>query len=327
MELRKLFYLLLIIPFLFVATSCSSDDDPVKPEPQVNEAEVLVQYLEANGDVVNTKFPSMIAATTVHTNILTGADQYIIDIRSATDYAAGHIQGAVNVSAAQVLTYYETNNLQNKATVVIACYTGQTAGWVTGLLQMAGYTNVKDLKFGMCSWNSQTANGWMGAMSNAYVSNLTTTAATKPAAGDLPTLSTGLSDGAAILRARIEAVFAEGFDPAKITAQSTIQNASNYFIINYWPAEHYNWNHIPGAIQYTPAQSLKLSADLKTIDASKEVVVYCYTGQTSAHVAAFLRVIGYNAKSMLFGVNAVAYDTMPGTKFSQSDVNDFDLVQ
>lgn len=327
MELRKLFYLLLIIPFLFVATSCSSDDDPVTPEPTVNEAELLVQYLEANGDAVNTKFPSMIPASTVHTNILTGADQYIIDIRSAADYAAGHIQGAVNVPATQVLAHYESNNLQNKATVVIVCYTGQTAGWVTGLLQLAGYSNVKDLKFGMCSWNSQTANGWMGAMSNAYVSNLTTTATPKPAAGELPTLSTGKSDGASILRARIEAIFAEGFDPAKITAQSAVQSASNYFIINYWPADHYNWNHIPGAMQYTPGQSLKLGADLKTIATDKEVVVYCYTGQTSAHVAAFLRVVGYNAKSLLFGVNAIAYDTMPGTKFSPTEVNDYELVQ
>ncbi len=327
MELRKLFYLLLIIPFLFVASSCSSDDDPVTPEPTVNEAELLVQYLEANGDAVNTKFPSMIPASTVNTNILTGADQYIIDIRSATDYAAGHIQGAVNVPATQVLTHYESNNLQNKATVVIACYTGQTAGWVTGLLQLAGYSNVKDLKFGMCSWNSQTANGWMGAMSNAYVSNLTTTPTTKPAAGELPTLSTGKTDGASVLRARIEAIFAEGFDPAKITAQTVVQNASNYFIINYWSADHYNWNHIPGAMQYTPGQSLKLGTDLKTIATDKEVVVYCYTGQTSAHVASFLRVVGYNAKTMLFGVNAMAYDTMPGTKFSPSDVNDYELVQ
>ena len=41
----------------------------------------------------------MIKSTDVNTNITAGANQYVIDIRSATDFATGHIQGAVNVAA------------------------------------------------------------------------------------------------------------------------------------------------------------------------------------------------------------------------------------
>jgi rhodanese-related sulfurtransferase len=33
------------------------------------------------------------------------------------------------------------------------------------------------------------------------------------------------------------------------------------------------------------------------------VITYCYTGQTSAAISAYLRVIGYNAKSLMFGMN------------------------
>ena len=54
-ELRKLFYLLLIIPIMFVNTGCSDDDDGGTDPVVVNEAEVLVKYLEdANGNPVNT---------------------------------------------------------------------------------------------------------------------------------------------------------------------------------------------------------------------------------------------------------------------------------
>ena len=58
----------------------------------------------------------------------------------------------------------------------------------------------------------------------------------------------------------------------------------------------------------------------------KPVVVYCYTGQTSAHMAAYLRVLGYDAKSLLFGMNGMSYDGMPGTKFvSDAEIHDYDL--
>lgn len=40
-ELRKLFYLLLIIPIMFVNTGCSDDDDGGTDPAVINEAEVL----------------------------------------------------------------------------------------------------------------------------------------------------------------------------------------------------------------------------------------------------------------------------------------------
>jgi rhodanese-related sulfurtransferase len=58
-------------------------------------------------------------------------------------------------------------------------------------------------------------------------------------------------------------------------------------------------------MQYTPKADLKMSTFLKTLSTEKPVVVYCYTGQTSSHVAAFLRVVGYDAKSLLYGANGM----------------------
>ena len=70
------------------------------------------------------------------------------------------------------------------------------------------------------------------------------------------------------------------------------------------------------------------TSHLNTLPTDKSVVVYCYTGQTSAHVAGYLRVLGYDAKSMLFGVNGMAWDNMPGTRFvEETEVHDYPLVQ
>ncbi|MCP5064654.1 MAG: rhodanese-like domain-containing protein [Ignavibacteriae bacterium] len=326
-DLRKLFYLLLIIPILFVQTGCSDDDETVDPPVVVNEAEVLVKYLEANGNPVNT-FPVMIKSSDVNTNMTTNANHYIIDIRSAADFGVGHATGAVNVASTEVLAHYEANNLDSKDVVEIVCYSGQTAGWVTGLMHTMGHTNVKDMKWGMSSWSATTSTAWVNNISNARASQLVTSVTAKAAAGDLPTLNTGETEATDILRARVEAVFAEGFGAAKMANSGAFDTPANYYILNYWSTDHYAWGHIPGAIQYTPKADLNFDTFLTTLPTDKTIAVYCYTGQTSAHVSAYLRVLGYDAKSIVYGVNGMAHDTMPGTVFTAAtDVHEYPLVQ
>jgi rhodanese-related sulfurtransferase len=269
----------------------------------------------------------MITATDLYTGIQAGKDWPVIDVRSATDFAAGHIQGAVNVALADLPTYYTSNNLQGKEKVIIACYSGQSAGWGTSMFRLMGYSNVWDLKFGMCSWNTLTANSWKNAIGNSKASEFVTTDFPKPAAGNLPTLSTGKTTGSEILAARMQVLLGEGYSQSSISKDVLFQDLSNYFIINYWPADHYNTGHISGAIQYTPKADLKLATFLKTLPTNKTIVVYCYTGQTSAHVAVFLRSLGYDAKSLSFGTNALNYDNMPGTKWSDSEIKEYPLVQ
>lgn len=318
MRLRNLFYLMLILPILFINTGCSSDSGTSEPEVVINEAEVLIQYLEANGDVLNIGTPAMITAEAVRTNQVTSASQYIIDIRSADAFAAGHIEGAVNVAFGSVLTHVQSLTTTYN-TIVIVCYSGQTAGYVTQLLRMMGHSNVKDMKWGMSGWNAECANSWLPKLSNAYATNLVTTSTPKAAAGDLPTLGTGLSEGTDILANRVAAIFTEGFSAATTDIATVMANPSSYYIVNYWGTTHYELGHINGAIQYTPGTDLKLAASLKTLPTDKTIVVYCYTGQTSAHVAAELRAMGYDAKTLLFGVNSFAYDWMVGHNMTHFD--------
>lgn len=319
MKLSKLFYLLLVLPLLFVYTGCSSDDsggtDPVET---VVEAQVLAQYLEANGDVINSA-PFMITAEAVRTAQLAGASQYIIDIRSTADFANGHIEGAVNVAFADIVSHVASINASSYETIVITCYSGQTAGYATAILRMLGYNNVKDLKWGMSGWNADCANSWLPKLSNAHAADLVTTASAKGTAGDYPTLSTGLTTGSEILDARIDALLTAGFGAATIDISTLYSNLSNYYIVNYWSTDHYNLGHISGAVQYTPGTDLKTTTNLLTLPTDKTIVVYCYTGQTSAHIAAYLRLLGYDAKTLTYGVNCFAYDWLVGNGMTHFD--------
>lgn len=274
----------------------------------VDESQVLVDYMESVDSPIDVEaINKMIGAsgeTGLNTAILTG-NPYIIDIRGEEYSTIGHIEGAVHVPAKDVISHLDNTDLSAYDKVVVACYTGQTSAYVVTLANMAGHTTTS-LGFGMSSWNVATAGPWNNNAKNTYATQLETAANPKAEEGALPVLETGFELAEDILAARIAEVNEAGFDAVKITADQVWTNPENYYIVNYWPENQYNLGHIPGAIQYTPNASMLSDADLKTLPTDKTIVVYCYTGQGSAFLSAYLRVLGYDAKSLLFGINGMA---------------------
>lgn len=329
--LKKYYSILSIFLALLFIVSCSEDKTT---EPAIEEAKLAIEYLEANGDYVNTTLPALVTASELKTLVETGK-AYVIDLRAAADFQKGHIKGAKNIALADLITHLNTVDFSKYDKIALVCYTGQTAGFATALMRFyyadepAKRDKFFDLKFGMCSWHRDFASKWQTVLSNKYASQFVTTPAPpKPAKGTLPTLTTGKKTGKEIVQSRVEALLKEGFTPAGITADAMFADLSKYFIVNYWIESQYlNPGHVPGAYQYTPKQSLKYSADLLTLPTNKEVIIYCHTGTQSSMLAAFLRVLGYNAKSLLFGANSMIYDKMVETKLSiwkDSEIMDYD---
>lgn len=81
------------------------------------------------------------------------AGMYILSVRSAADYAAGHIEGAKNIPFAKGMAS-SFGTLPKDKTIVVYCYTGQTAGQVVAGLRLMGYDAV-------------SLNGGMGNAGNA----------------------------------------------------------------------------------------------------------------------------------------------------------------
>ncbi|OQY05812.1 MAG: hypothetical protein B6I20_00400 [Bacteroidetes bacterium 4572_117] len=321
MKMKKL-SIYLIVLFLvptFIFTGCK-DDTTVDPS-----IEVLTKYLTANNkdlsDILmyegTTKFVMAPAAAA------DVAPYYIMDIRSASAFADGHIDGAVNVAFGDILT--EATNAGDK-NILVVCYTGQTACYATALLRLYGYPKTKALKWGMSGWNS-TTDSWTAKIGDEADGHANWTTAGAPAnvKYDAPTLTESGTDGEAILKARVEAVLAAGFKAE--TGTNVLNSPANYFINNYFSeADYTGFGHVDGAYRVQP---LTLADDLiYNLDPSKTVITYCYTGQTSAVITAYLNVLGYNAKSMTFGMNGI-YNSNPAwtsNKWSASVPKDFPLV-
>ncbi len=293
---------------------CGGDDGGTKPTVSDYDQVVTLgdtyftNYKTAGGLGVNVN------ASDVYTNLIDGNianDPYIIDWRGAADFAAGHIAGAHNAA----LSGFEAavSAIPAGKTVLNVCYTGQTASYATSLMNMLGY-EAQNLKFGMCGWTADaavTGSRWDNAVSDNLADWMSTQASTSSATYAPPSFSTGMKGAAEILRERCRTRAASGWKTIKASdLYADVQvngKAGDYFIINYFPAANYDAGHVPGAVRFQPNQDLRSDKLLNTIPTDKKVVVYCYTGQTSAQVVAYLNVLGYDAYSLVYGVNGMCY--------------------
>jgi rhodanese-related sulfurtransferase len=291
--------------------SCGNHSNTNKENSlKLNESAILYDFIEKSGDIINSdEAPFTIGADEVFEEL---SKILVIDTRDTTDYFAGHIDGAIRVEAQSLISFLEEKvNVSTYDKIVITCYSGQSAAYYTTLLRLAGYSNVYTLRYGMAGWSNKVKpNRILDNLSNKYAGILETKVNTPNKKYDFPKISTGETGGCSILKARVKALFEEGFGKAHIKIDSIVKHCDKYFIINYWQAEDYVKGHLPGAFQYTPKESLNKKNMLLNLPNDKPIVVYCTSGQNSASVVAFLRVLGYNANSISFGTNGFMHSFM-----------------
>ena len=76
----------------------------------------------------------------------------IVDLRSAADYAKGHIEGAINIPFGKGMQV-NFSKLPKDKTLILQCYSGQTASQTMAALEVMGYESY-NLSGGM-------NNGWL----------------------------------------------------------------------------------------------------------------------------------------------------------------------
>jgi len=222
--------------------------------------------------------------------------------------------------------------------IVLICFAGQATGYLTSLLRAAGYANTVSLKYGISSWNHVFAeDSWLKNISSSRMAEFVhTESPPKNEPGPLPRLDTGKTDPLEILETRLERLFAEGFGPVMVGQCCLFHDFyanGGYYIINYWTPELYRkQGHIPGAVNYPPdTQPFRSENDLLTLSTDIPNVLYCFTGQTSAYLAGYLRILGYDARSLLFGANSMIYDRMrqnnvPNTFLPDKEIMNYEYV-
>lgn len=338
---------IIAVVLLSVLIACSGGNKPKPAESAVetvsksaavelnDEAQKLLKYLEESGDYVNGRnFPSLIKASSVYEEL--SGNIKIIDLRSPEAYAKGHIKGAVNVDFTKIPDYF-TNIIKpfEFDKIILVCKSGQTSSYTTSLLRLMGYGNVYAMRWGMSIWNKDfAADSWRDAVSDKFAEQLETTENERASLSDFPLLNTGKTTGEEILAARFNDLFAAGYADAFITADPVFGQPQNFYTVNFERKDKYDSGHIPGAVRYKTNGTLGIVSEMQSIPTDKEVAIYCGTGHNSAFVSAYLRLFGYNAKTILYGNNAFMHSKMVKDKallswlpFSEAEIENYAYVK
>lgn len=257
--------------------------------------------------------PKHIAAADVFENLNDGDasnDPFIIDVRKPDDYALSHIPGAVNIGVKSLFTADKLAMIPADKDVVVYCYTGQTSSQATAALNMLGY-KAKSMKFGFPAWSAATIDQQVGPQPFNNDTDRhdfrTSDEAVAAKSGNAPAAALGDT-----VQAAAEAYFSNGTKNIKASALFENLNdgddSNDPLVIDTRKAEDYAKSHVPGAINNPSGKTLFSADGLSGIPADKQVVVYCYTGQTGSQVTAALNMLGYNAANMKFGFAAWSPD-------------------
>ncbi len=314
------YFMFILMVSAVVLAGCSKSDDDEEPTPTPTaKFDVLKDYMIANNLDVST----VISGWNVmpqDVNAKAPSDYFIIDIRAQEDFDAGHIEGAVHSPLADILTIAEGSTKQ----ILVVCYTGQEAGHGVIALRLSGYSDAQILKWGMCGWTDDLAGKWNSNTGDAAVDHsswiVPPGAITSPAEFADPVLESSFTEGADILAERVDALLANGFGANVILNSAVLGNPSDYFINNYIAAtdvEHYG--NITGAYRLNPFTLA--DGTYKNLDPSQTIVNYCWTGQTSSMLTAYMYVLGYEAKSLKWGMNAMIYSNLTGHKWNMLGLN------
>lgn len=329
---------------LMVAACAGKGTGNKKDAPAVSETAapvidqetiLLLKDLEERGDYVNSQyFPSLIKASIVYEEL--GENNLVIDLRAANQYSAGHIEGAVSKQFGELPDYFEKGIKPFEYDrIILVCDDGQLSSYTTSLLRMMGYGNVFAMRWGMGGWNNRYAGtGWMHGLSSKYEDRLEVSTNETPAPAGMPVLGTGLKTGSEISDARFRKLFEQGTENIIITVDEVFADPSEFFVINLERKDKYDAGHIPGAVRYKSEATLGFPDMMATIPTDKITVVYCGTGHNSAFASAFLRLFGYDARTLKYGNNSFMYNKMTEERsilswlpFTLEESNDFPVVK
>lgn len=329
--MRKLITFSTMLFAIFVIFS-SFESNQQKFNNPPSEFELLVQYLEENGNFINSALaPALIEASEIKEN-LKNKKYLVLDIRSEAWFEYGHIKNSVNVKGPELLTYFETKiNPADYEKITIACYSGQSAAYYASLLRLLGHNNVYNLKWGMSSWDEEfAANIWVKNTKDDLTAELETTENSKAEKGAYPTLTTGKTDAKELLKQRITEAFAKPYKEFIVKTPAAMETPTDYYIVNYMSKEKYNAGHLKGAIQYTPNKCLASTTSLATLPADKKILINCETGQNAAYAVAYLHILGYDVYNLAYGNNSYMNKVLTEkgwNAFTSEEIKNYPIVE
>ena len=85
-----------------------------------------------------------------------GESIFVLDVREADEYKAGHIEGAVNIPIRTLAQNLSKLPADKGTPVAVICRSGIRGAYGVMALKLFGYKNVKDVSGGMLAWEKES---------------------------------------------------------------------------------------------------------------------------------------------------------------------------
>lgn len=344
--LIRILYIASFAIALLLTQGCEKDKSIVAPVINIEQGAELLQLLEGKGDYVNNSFIPFISADELY---LKKDSVVIIDVRRSSDYLDGHIEGALNISSS--LLFDSLTALNTGRTIVLISGTGEASAYYTFLLRVAGLNNVFTLNFGMGSWNNYFAKVWLDRLRDyPEASAFTTEIKEKDSLHQLP--DPGLDRDKSIeesMLLKIKDMIASGFTEetnsnpsiASVYFDDVADELHKYHIICAGPRVlyysyllgTYHLNNSMNYLTFPYLSDFRSTSYLQSLPDKQQILVYSGSGQESAFITAYLRLLGYNASSILLGCNNFSHSMLNVTaeirvyQFNNSVVKSYPYIK
>lgn len=148
----KFYSKLLIFPVLLMGYACGNEntdetedvDSENENHVELSASDTITNVIEGNiaEDVDNEKFKSLIDE----------GQGLILDVRTAEEYAEGHIEGALNMDFHSTSFTSDLDTLDKSVPVYVYCHGGGRSGQTKNMLAEKGFSAVYNLQDGFGKW-------------------------------------------------------------------------------------------------------------------------------------------------------------------------------
>ncbi len=347
-------YILLLS--VFIGLNSCLDDNITEEEFVYFESADLITYFETNSNFIETE--EYLFLTDVDEVYQHLDDYLLLDIRPLDKYKNGHIQNSINTQLDGLITLLNSKDTQSVDKIIIISESGQKAAYTVALLRLYGFSNTFSMDYGMGQWNSAFSDIWIKARGDSkYKGQLHLDNNIYPKLNkNLPIISLEFENNSFIsaVQKRIEAYLTEEqFHSAMSTIDEMEEKyhmvnrvfEDSYIICN-GDSRLYNIRQIvkdvvPGpviygghprtSVLYSSLSDFRSTTLLLTLPSEKTIFVYSFNGQRSSYLVAYLRILGYDARSVLFGGVSMFYNHMDYQRIEESflvkNIRDYPYVQ
>ncbi|MGH4051943.1 MAG: rhodanese-like domain-containing protein [Clostridium sp.] len=304
MKKNKILTSLLALTIVAALAGCATSDTTTKTTDNAAKTETTdtVAKIDVVEEAANGYFANMpednykISEKTFVEDVKANKDMFILDIRQADVYAQGHIKGAVNAAWGTAISD-NLDKLPKGKTIMVYCYSGQTAGQTVALLNMAGF-------------DARSVNlGWdLGISKVDGVKDVTETKVNDFATVDSveikPEIKTVIENYYKGLDDVKDTTF-KNYKISEADAKKLVDaKDSGVVFLSVRSAEDFAKGHIAGSTNVAWGKGMQ--EKFSTLPKDKKIVVYCYTGQTAGQTVAGLKMLGYDAVSLNGGMGTAA---------------------